>query len=120
MLRQKIREIAWHHAGILRTEDSINEGVIKISNLTKRIENVSPKTVMEKRLKFDLLSASLVLKGILSASQGREESRGAFMREDFPETDDTDWRKNSCLRYDNETGEFNVDYHPVVEMTSEL
>jgi succinate dehydrogenase/fumarate reductase flavoprotein subunit len=117
MFRQQIREIAWYHAGILRTEDSIKEGIIKLSTLLKRLEKVSPKTVIEKRLKFDLLSATLVLKGILAASKGRRESRGAFMREDFPDTDDTSWRKNSCIRYDNETGEFEVKYHPVVEMT---
>ena len=120
MLRQDIREIAWYHAGIIRTEDTINEGVIKLSTLMKRFENVFPKTVIEKRLKFDLLSASLVLEGILTASQGRHESRGAFIREDFPNTDDTNWRKNSCLRYHNETGEFKVDYHPVVEAAAEL
>ncbi len=118
-LRKEIRETAWNHAGIIRNEGSIKEGLTKLSDIEARLEDAQTKTIQEKRLRWDLLSASLVLKGILTASSGRQESRGAFYRDDFPETDDTNWKKNSCLQYNPDSGIFNVNYKPVVDATAE-
>jgi succinate dehydrogenase/fumarate reductase flavoprotein subunit len=64
-------------------------------------------------MKEDLLSAVFSLKAILSASTGRKESRGSFIRKDFPREDNANWRKNSCLTYDAEKGSFSVSYHDV-------
>jgi len=41
---------------------------------------------------------------------GRCESQGAFIRTEYPETDDARWKKNSSLTYDEEARRFDVSY----------
>jgi succinate dehydrogenase/fumarate reductase flavoprotein subunit len=54
-----------------------------------------------------------VLRAILQASLGRLESRGSFLRSDFADEDDGNWRRNSCLSYDADKNAFTVKYLPV-------
>jgi len=114
-LKKEIRQIAWNYAGISRSETGMNEGLHLLKGLEAQIESATADNVQEKKQRFDLSCAAVILKAILVAGLGRKESRGAFFREDFPETDDASWRKNSCLTYDPESGNFKPDYHPVAD-----
>lgn len=105
-LRQGIREIAWRYAGVVRTEKGLTEGLAKLMELERELKAVATQTVLERKSKEDLVSAAFVLKAVLTASISREESRGAFIREDFPQQDDLNWRKNSCLPYDRQKDQF--------------
>jgi aspartate oxidase len=111
-----IREIAWEHAGIVRTDLGLDEGLNRIVSLEKELKSSAPRDAAEIKQKEDLLGAVFVLKGILTASLARRESRGAFIRTEFPireNGEDRMWRKNSCLTFDPEMGEFSCSYHPV-------
>jgi fumarate reductase (CoM/CoB) subunit A len=99
-IRKQIREIAWKCAGVVRSEEGMKEGVVKLQELEKELKGVVPKNISDKKLKYDLTGAAFVLKAILTTSLSRKESRGAFIREDFPQQDDLHWRKNSCIVYD--------------------
>jgi fumarate reductase (CoM/CoB) subunit A len=112
-LKKEIREIAWNYAGISRSGSGMNEGLRLLKGLAAEIESAGADSVQEKKQRFGLSCAALVLKAILVAGYGRKESRGAFFREDFPETDDVSWRKNSCLTYNPESKDFKRDYHTV-------
>ncbi len=112
-----IREIAWEHAGIVRTDSGLNEGLTKLKVLEKELKAGAPKNVTEMKKKEDMLSAVFVVKAILTASLARKESRGAFIRKEFPikENDENiKWRKNSCLTFDPEKDEFSISHHPVI------
>lgn len=61
-----IREVLWNHAGIVRDEWSLREGLRKL----KEIE-------VDERLK-------LVAKAVIISALKREESRGAHYRKDYP------------------------------------
>jgi len=111
-----IREIAWEHAGIVRTGPGLDEGLNRLASLEKELESGVPKDTAEIKQKEDLRGAVFVLKGILTASLARRESRGAFIRKEFPireNGEDRKWRKNSCLTFDPETGGFSTSHHPV-------
>jgi aspartate oxidase len=96
-LRNKLRKTAWDYAGISRTASGIEQGLTEINNLQAQLEGLVPHSVEERRQKEDLLAGCLVTRAILTASQARQESRGSFMRREFPGEDDANWLKNSSL-----------------------
>jgi succinate dehydrogenase/fumarate reductase flavoprotein subunit len=110
-IRKQIREIAWKCAGVVRSEVGMKEGLAKVTDLERELKGIVPQTIVDRKLKEDLVSATFVLKAVLTASLSREESRGAFIREDFPQQDDLRWRKNSCLLYDIQMDNFSVNHY---------
>jgi succinate dehydrogenase / fumarate reductase flavoprotein subunit len=109
-IRIQIREVAWKGAGVVRSEEGMKEGLIKVTALEKELKGIIPQTISDRKLKYDLTSAAFVLKAVLTASLSREESRGAFIREDFPQQDDLKWQRNSCLVYDIMEESFSLRY----------
>ncbi|OYR39906.1 L-aspartate oxidase [Halorubrum sp. Hd13] len=90
-----LREMMWNHAGILRDEPSLREGLDRLEALRERAADmrVGPVTSESFELAVDvgftLVAAEAVLRGALE----REESRGAHYRTDHPDVD-PDWRRN--------------------------
>jgi len=68
----------------------------------------------ERSLELNEIKGSLLIsKAIMRASLEREESRGAFYREDFPQRDDDHWLKNILVKLDGESGDFIVSHRPI-------
>jgi aspartate oxidase len=111
-IRKKMREVAWRSAGVVRSEEGMREGLTQLTKLEKELKGIIPQTISNRKLKYDLTSAAFVLKAILTAGLQREETRGAFIREDFPEQDDFNWKKNSCLTYRMGEEDFSVAHFP--------
>jgi succinate dehydrogenase/fumarate reductase flavoprotein subunit len=116
-LRQKMKETAWECAGILRTEKGLRQGMAAMDSLKIQLDGLAPQSIEERRLKEDLLSGILVIQAIMTASLGRQESRGSFSRLDFPQEDDQKWMKNSRLIYKSDGTGFKVTYEPVEALT---
>ncbi len=49
---------------------------------------------------FNLLTVANLM---IQAARTRQESRGVHLRSDFPECDDTHWKRHVTLSYDPET-----------------
>ncbi|MCX5802060.1 MAG: FAD-binding protein [Proteobacteria bacterium] len=113
-IRQKIREIAWNYAGMVKTGKGLEEGLDRLEEVEGQLRKTDFKGVMERKLKEDLVSASFILRAIFFTSLSRKESRGSFIRKDFPQEDNINWRKNSCLAYDPERNTFSVSHHDVI------
>jgi succinate dehydrogenase/fumarate reductase flavoprotein subunit len=109
-LRNKLRETAWHCAGVIRTSSGIAQGLKEMINLQSQLEGLVPHSVEERRHKEDLLAGCLVTRAILTASQARQESRGSFMRREFPGEDDANWLKNSCLTLKGDGNGFSLSH----------
>jgi succinate dehydrogenase / fumarate reductase flavoprotein subunit len=90
-----LRELMWDHAGILRDEASLREGLDRLDAVRDRAADmrVGPLTSESFELAVDvgfgLVAAEAVLRGALE----REESRGAHYRTDHPDVD-PEWRRN--------------------------
>ena len=108
--QKAIRNMAWKYAGPIRNEKLLKEGISSIEALKEDLQNLRMGSSKDLILKREIENSLLVLKTILISSLARKESRGAFIREDFPRQDDLHWRKNSCLAYDMKEDNFSLSY----------
>ena len=92
-LRKELQDSMDKNAQVFRTEETLQEAMDKIQELRKRYENIAIQD-QGKRFNTDLLEA-IELGFLLDlaevtvvACRERRESRGAHLREDFPNRDD--------------------------------
>ena len=87
------------HAGIVREEESLNEGIEKLKDLSKRVENA--KATGDRsynpswHLCLDMKNMIITSLAVAEAAKERRESRGGHSRLDYPE-------------YDKELGTLNI------------
>jgi len=98
-ITQLVKDIAWKYAGVVRSEEGLRKGLDRLKDLEEELELIVPSTKNERKRREDLLSAVLVLKGIFLTSLQRQETRGAFIREDFSLENDH-LSKNSSFVYE--------------------
>ncbi len=110
-LSRQLKDLAWKYAGPVREESSLQEGLLRLATLEKKIEAIYAATLGDLFMKRELENGALLIKAILRGSVLRRESRGSFYRSDFPDQDDASWLKNSCYRLEN--GEIQVSHQPV-------
>src|SRR4051812_30277296 len=109
-----IRAAMQAHAGVFRTQKSMDEGVRKIAALRERVQGVGLKdrskvfnTARIEALEVDnLIEAAQAT--IVSAA-ARQESRGAHAHDDFPNRDDENWMKHTLWFSEGNR----LDYKPV-------
>lgn len=111
-LRQRLREIAWQRAGIERREEDMALGQSELAAWQEELARLPVSGPRPQWLRWDLECAGLFLSAVLSASQARQETRGALLRTDYPEADDGAWLKNSRLVLVSEGG-WSLSHHPV-------
>jgi L-aspartate oxidase len=89
---EKIREVMWREAGILRSAKELGEAVTQLQAIEL------PKAEKPGRKEYELRNLHTL--GLLIARSGlaRHESRGAHYRSDFPYRDDEDFGKHSVVR----------------------
>ena len=106
-VRSAMQNAMQKHAAVFRSNESLQEGVIKIDKISKDMKNVGIK---DKSLIFNTdLIESLELDNLMqqamvtmrSADQ-RKESRGAHAHENFPNRDDKDWMKHTVMWLDKD------------------
>jgi succinate dehydrogenase/fumarate reductase flavoprotein subunit len=110
-LFRQVQNLIWTHAGLIRNGKSLLQGLSRVSEMERRLANL--ETAGGSLELNEVKGSALISKAIMRASLEREESRGAFYREDFPQRDDDQWLKNILLTLDRETDDFIVSYRPV-------
>ena len=123
-LRKELQDSMDKNAQVFRTEETLQEAMDKIHELRKRYENIAIQD-QGKRFNTDLLEA-IELGFLLDlaevtvvACRERRESRGAHLREDFPNRDDKKFMVHSMVyksdKTDKKTGtNMKIDWKPVV------
>lgn len=116
-----IRAAMQHHAGVFRTQASMDEGVIKIAALVERVENIAlkDKSKVFNTARIEALEVENLIeaaRATIDSAAARHESRGAHTVNDYGDTpahpngrNDAEWMKHS-LWY-SEDGR--LDYKPV-------
>ena len=123
-LRKELQETMDKNAQVFRTEETLQEAWDKIMQLRKRYENISIQD-QGRRFNTDLLEA-IELGFLLDLAEvtvitcrERRESRGAHLREDFPDRDDKKFMVHSMAykidKIDKATGtNMKLGWKPVV------
>ena len=90
-LHQELQDVMEMHAGIVREEESLNEGIEKLKDLSKRVENA--KATGDRsynpswHLCLDMKNMIMTSLAVAEAAKERRESRGGHTRLDYPEYD---------------------------------
>jgi succinate dehydrogenase / fumarate reductase flavoprotein subunit len=90
-LQREVRDVMTAHAGVVRTEQGLAEGLEKIAVLEQRAKNVTAHPDIagfdDLAHAFDLLGSLLAARATLECAIERRETRGCHNRADFPEQD---------------------------------
>jgi succinate dehydrogenase / fumarate reductase flavoprotein subunit len=90
-LQRELRNVMTEHAGVVRTEEGLREGLEKLGRLEERAKNVTAHPDIagfdDLAHAFDLLGSLLAARATLECALERRETRGCHNRADFPEQD---------------------------------
>jgi len=102
--RLKLQKIMLRYAGLRRDAQGLSKGIQELERHLPIYESIL--TQREEYEFANLLTSALL---ISKAALGREESRGAHYREDFPVRDDLMWRKHTVLNREHGMTEERID-----------
>ena len=115
---EELGETLTENAGIIRRNADLKNALNKIQELKERWEKIVPadngnwansSIISIRKLRPCLTLAEAIVAGAL----GRNESRGAHYKPQFPNRDDQNWLKTTVARVDGKTGGIVLDYRPV-------
>lgn len=107
-VKRRVKAATRRYAWVIKDEDGLTRGLSRIRQIRKETGKLVARNgydwarALEARNLF--LSAELLFIGSLE----RKESRGAFFRDDYPDTDNANWLRN--ILYRQSEGELTIDY----------
>lgn len=96
---------------IYRSEGRMLKAIAELDDIEAMLPRLKASDTHELFLCNEVRSMTLCAQLFFKTSLERKESRGWFIREDYPERDDQNWLKWSIV--DNDGGQMRVDFVPV-------
>lgn len=117
-IRKELQENMMEKCGIFRNKKDLTEMKNLIDDYKERYKNIS---IHDKQKVFnsDLFEAIElgnlieIADTITTCALNRTESRGAHMREDYPDRNDKDWMKHAFIKIKPDTNENEITYKKV-------
>lgn len=90
-LQREVRNLMTAHAGVVRTEQGLQEGLRKLAALEERAQHITARPDIagfdDLAHAYDLLGSLLATRATLECALERRETRGCHNRADFPQQD---------------------------------
>ena len=111
---EALRKTMQEQCGVFRFPDLLKEGVVKINEISERVEHteIKDKSKVFNTARVEALELNNLVEVALAtmvSAEARNESRGAHAREDFPKRDDDKWLKHTLYFSEGQR----LDYKPV-------
>jgi L-aspartate oxidase len=90
--RSRLQSLMWRKAGLLRDAEGLRSAKSELAEIAEMLPAAIERPAIELR------NLHTVAERIVQSALGREESRGAHFRNDFPRRDDLHYRKHSVVR----------------------
>jgi L-aspartate oxidase len=93
-IRNSLKSLMWRSVGVRRDAERLAEAAESVDNwcryvLVRQFADVEG---------WELQNLLVVARIVIRAARDREETRGVHVRSDFPDTDDTRWRRHLAYR----------------------
>lgn len=92
LLQRALRNIMTEHVGVVRSEEGLTQGLVKLNELDARVKNLTAHPDIagfdDLAHAFDLFGSMLAARATIESALARRETRGAHNRSDFPEQSD--------------------------------
>jgi fumarate reductase (CoM/CoB) subunit A len=112
-LRQQLQLAMMERAGPIKDEKDLNECLALITKLIETdfaLQNKSLEHNLELAEAIELRNMLRVAYIVVRCCIERKESRGSFLREDYPETDEQLWRKNIVCGQIGESNQLDIKF----------
>ncbi|MCH8861451.1 MAG: succinate dehydrogenase flavoprotein subunit [Proteobacteria bacterium] len=116
-IRLNMQHVMQSHCAVFRTAEILDEGVEKIDTIFTGMADIGTadrsliwNSDLVETMELDNLIRQAVV--TMHGAANRTESRGAHMREDFPDRDDENWMKHTAVTL-SEDGKVSIGYRPV-------